>query len=327
MPAVSILIAAFNAESTLDRCLDSLVQQTMTDFQAICVDDCSSDHTLALLRRRAAADPRILVLQTPHNSGHAVARNLALQHVEAPLVTMLDADDWFSPDALVSALKVFREHPLTDSVVFHLRYHDAATGAEHDFGLPAELASGGALSGLEACKLSLNRWQLHGLYVTRTSLHRRFPYDTSCRLYSDENTTHLHYLHSREVRSCEGVYFYYRHPAAQTAQFSVRRFDVIDANFSLLLSLKHEGLSPDIIKRYEVIRWENFLGCYRLFLRHKDTLSPEQCRDIQQRLTTILHTFRPSRLPLRARWKPGYLLTLNAPLFDLQQRLYVLFRH
>ena len=326
MPAISILIAAYNAESTLVRCLDSLAQQTTTDFQAICVDDCSTDGTLALLQRRAAADSRFVVLQTASNSGHAVARNLALQQAVAPYVTMLDADDWLSPDALERALEVFREHPSTDCVVFRLRYHDAATGVEHDFGLPAELLSGGALDGLEACKKSLNRWQLHGLYVTRTALHRRYSYDTSCRLYSDENATHLHYLHSREVRACEGVYFYYRHPSAQTAQFSIRRFDLIDANFNLLLSLKHEGISPDIIKHYEVIRWENFLGCYRLFLRHEQELTPEQRLDIRERLTTILHTFRPSCLPLRARWKPGYLLTLNTSLFNLQQRLYVRFR-
>ena len=79
MPQMSILVAAYNAEQTLPRCLDSLCQQTLQEVEILCVNDCSTDDTLELLRNRAVMDSRIRVLQTPVNSGQAVARNLALK--------------------------------------------------------------------------------------------------------------------------------------------------------------------------------------------------------------------------------------------------------
>jgi len=319
---VSVLLAAYNAEATIERALDSLCHQSLQSFEVICVDDCSTDSTLQLLRRRAESDPRIHVLQTARNSGHAVARNLALQHVQAPYVTMVDSDDWLSPDALQSALHAFQEFPLTDCVVFHLVQHFEPDGREEEVQLPEELVSGEYLTGQQACDYSLNHWQLHGLYVTRTELHQRFPYDTTCRLYSDENTTHIHYLHSRRVRACDGIYYYRQHAASQTSQFNIRRFDIMESNLSLLGCLKKEVVPNSIIQRFEVMRWENFLGCYRLYLEHSREFSEQQTAEIRQRLTTILHTFRPSRLPLRARWKPGYWLMLSPRLFDFQQRTY-----
>ena len=326
MPKVAILVAAYNAEQTLPQCLDSLCHQTLQDIEILCVDDCSTDDTALLLRTRARLDNRIRVFQTPKNSGQAVARNLALQEVQAPLVCMVDADDWLSADALQSACDVFEQYPLTDCCTFHLREH-YEDGHEEDFGLPTQLELGEALSGKEAFELCLDGWQLHGLYVTRTDLHRQFPFDTTTRLYSDDNTSRIHYLHSRSVRACEGVYYYRKHAESMTISFSLRRFDFMEAQLSLKWALKGVDIPQRLRQRVEGNRWYTFLGCYRLYLQHEKEISEADRRQLQQRFSTILHTFRPSRLKLRYRWKPGYWLTTNTRLFDIQQRCIQKLKH
>ncbi len=325
MAQIAVLIAAYNAASTLPDCLRSLCSQTLNDVELLCVDDCSTDDTFSLLQHSAARDTRIKVFQTPVNSGQAVARNLALQHVTAPYVCMVDADDWLSPDALQRALEVFCHHPRTDCVVFHLRriYPD---GHEEEWPMPAGLNSDGGLSGEEAFELCLDGWKLHGLYVVRTSLHRQIPFDTATRLYSDDNSSRLHYLHSREVRACQGIYFYRQHEKSMTTSFNIHRFDFMEANLSLLFALKKENIRPKVMRRFEGNRWMTFIACYRLYLSHADELTPSEITSLRQRFTTILHTFRPSRLPLRYRWKPGYWLTLSLPLFDFQQHIHALFQ-
>lgn len=325
---VAVLVAAYNASATLPQTLDSLRRQTLERIEVLCVDDCSTDDTFAIMQAQAAEDARIRVFQTPVNSGQAVARNLALRHVTAPYVCMVDADDWLSEDCLMSAVTTFHLHPQTDCVLFRLIQHFDETGKNEEYNLPTALQHDNAVSGMKAFELCLESWQLHGLYVTRTALHRQYPFDTATRLYSDDNTSLLHYLHSREVRACEGIYFYRKWASSLTNvhHFHVHRFDFMEANLSLLLALKKENIPTKLLRRFEGRRWLTFIACYRLFLQHRKELTPAEQETLRPRFQTILHTFRPSRLPLRYRWKPGYLLTLNTRLFDWQQRIYLAFK-
>ena len=324
MPQIAVLVAAYNAERWLPQCLDSLLGQTLQDIEIVCINDCSTDGTWTMLSEYARRDARIRLLQTTTNSGQAVARNLGLEAVTAPYVCMVDADDWLSNDALASAISVFERYPLTDSVCFRLikAFDDGARS--EDYGLPATLAEGGKLSGTEAARFSLDGWQLHGLYVTRTELHRRFPFDTSARLYSDDNATHLHYLHSREVRACSGQYFYRQH-ASLTHRFSPLHFELIRANLSLRRTLTLEGAPAELIRTYECHRWVNYIVVYRTFLKHRRELAPEQRQSVQHLFDEIHSTFSIGTLPCPYRRKPGYWL-LPKTLFRVEQYLYMVYK-
>ena len=100
MPKVTVLVAVYNAERFLPQCLDSLLAQTMSDFQVICIDDASTDRSLQVLNTYALRDLRIEVVRLLENRGQAHARNEGLKQAEGDIVCMLDADDWLSADAL-----------------------------------------------------------------------------------------------------------------------------------------------------------------------------------------------------------------------------------
>ena len=204
MAKVSVLIAVYNAAPFLPQCLDSLIGQTHVDWQAVCVDDASTDTSLSVLQSYAQRDSRFEVIHLPQNVGLAKARNVALKRVDGDYVCMLDADDWLSSDAFQQAVDVFSQHAQTDCVLFRFVYtYQEADGYRYEeFKSHADAP---VLSGAEACRLSL-KWKIHGLYMVRASLQHRFPYDDTCRLFSDENTTRIHYAHSREIRFCDGYY-------------------------------------------------------------------------------------------------------------------------
>ncbi|MBQ2186601.1 MAG: glycosyltransferase family 2 protein, partial [Bacteroidaceae bacterium] len=92
MPKVTILVAAYNASAYLRCCLDSLLSQTLDDFQAICVDDASTDDTLSILREYHTRDHRIEVIHLSQNQGQAHARNIGLAQARGSYICMLDAD-------------------------------------------------------------------------------------------------------------------------------------------------------------------------------------------------------------------------------------------
>ncbi len=107
-PDVSIIVPCYNAADTVHDTLASLRTQTHPDWEAICVDDGSTDQTCDLLDFAAAEDGRIHVVRAPHG-GLASARNHAMPHARADRVVFLDADDVLRPNGLELLLRAARE--------------------------------------------------------------------------------------------------------------------------------------------------------------------------------------------------------------------------
>ena len=91
-PAVSVIIPVYNLENYLDTCLDSVGRQTYGDFEAIVVDDGSTDGSQAVARRHAERDARIVVVRTV-NQGTARARETGIRHAQGDYICFLDGDD------------------------------------------------------------------------------------------------------------------------------------------------------------------------------------------------------------------------------------------
>jgi glycosyltransferase involved in cell wall biosynthesis len=98
-PFFSVIIPAYNAESTLASTLDSVLQQDFDDWEVIVVDDGSSDATCKVATRFAERDPRVRLRRQP-NAGAAAARNLAASCARGDFLCLLDADDLYEPDYL-----------------------------------------------------------------------------------------------------------------------------------------------------------------------------------------------------------------------------------
>lgn len=106
MPALSVIVPVFNAEVFLDKCLESLARQTLTDLEVICVDDHSTDGSPAILNRWAAADSRFKVMSFAENRGPSAARNAALDAALGEYVAFVDSDDFIAPDFLEKLYQV-----------------------------------------------------------------------------------------------------------------------------------------------------------------------------------------------------------------------------
>ena len=100
MPKISIIIPVYKVEKYLRRCLDSVLNQTFTDWEAICVNDCSPDNSGAILNEYAARDKRIKVINHKENSGLSASRNTAIEHATGDYVMYLDSDDFIHPQTM-----------------------------------------------------------------------------------------------------------------------------------------------------------------------------------------------------------------------------------
>ena len=103
-PKISVIIPIYNVEKYLRRCLDSMLSQTFTDWQAICVNDGSPDNCGEILSEYAGRDGRFKIVNK-ENGGLSDARNAGMRVADGDFILFLDSDDFIHPQTLEIAHK------------------------------------------------------------------------------------------------------------------------------------------------------------------------------------------------------------------------------
>ena len=107
MVKVSVIIPVYNVAPYLGECLDSVIQQSLTDIEIICIDDCSTDDSLQLLQKYAVSDSRIRILCNDKNRDVSATRNRGIREAVGKYIFFMDSDDiFFSNNALESLYDV-----------------------------------------------------------------------------------------------------------------------------------------------------------------------------------------------------------------------------
>ncbi|CAG5068782.1 hypothetical protein DYBT9623_01514 [Dyadobacter sp. CECT 9623] len=117
MPEISIALCTYNGQEFLPEQLDSILNQSISDWEIVVVDDCSSDQTWSVLERYAAADKRFRLYRNDHNLGYNKNFEKALTHCRAEFIAICDQDDLWHPDKLKIQLAAIQDHKLI--------YHDS----------------------------------------------------------------------------------------------------------------------------------------------------------------------------------------------------------
>lgn len=142
MKSISIVVPAYNAESSIERCVRSVLDQDFKDFELIVVDDGSQDSTAAIVQRLAANDSRIILIRQ-ENGGEMAARAAGIRKAKGTWMYFLDSDDAIMPDTLSSMYSHIADD--IDVVVY-------------------EFSLNGKMTRLQYCRelLSFNSWWLCG---------------------------------------------------------------------------------------------------------------------------------------------------------------------
>ena len=109
-PIVSIIVPCYNVEAFINECLTSLTDQTLREIEIICIDDASTDNTLAKLNEWRERDPRIVVIHQDKNQRQGAARNRGIAIAKGEYIGFVDSDDFVTTDmyeTLVNASEDF----------------------------------------------------------------------------------------------------------------------------------------------------------------------------------------------------------------------------
>lgn len=140
IPLVSIIIPVFNVAEYLRQCLDSLVCQTLEGIEIICVEDCSTDASPAILVEYERRYPQITTVWNASNLGLSVARNVGTHLAKGNYLLFVDSDDYVDPDLCRKAVAC-AEKEQADVVIFDYAGFTSPDDLERSRAVPSTLAA------------------------------------------------------------------------------------------------------------------------------------------------------------------------------------------
>ena len=243
-PTLSVVVPIYNVEKYLKQCLDSLINQTLSNIEIILVNDGSTDNSEAICQSYAEQDSRIKLFSKP-NGGLSDARNFGLQKVTSPIVGFVDSDDYVDLNMFQVLIELKqRSHAeiavggvkmaANDGDVYMVRaVQDELIADRHD--AMEELLKSKRITNSVCNK------------VFDTALFDQITFPVG-KLYEDEFVTYKLFDRAKKVAMTNKVFYYYRSsPTSITHKpFSEREFDRIEASEIKVAYI--EKTYPDLVQ-------------------------------------------------------------------------------
>ncbi|MCK9466326.1 MAG: glycosyltransferase [Thiopseudomonas sp.] len=138
MPTFTVVTPSYNSALFIAETIESVISQSLTGWEMIIVDDCSSDNSVQVIQSYVDQDIRIKLTQLSENSGAAVARNIAIEAAQGRYIAFLDSDDAWLPNKLEKQLKFMQENNYPFSFAAYDKINEAGEAIGH-IGVPEKV--------------------------------------------------------------------------------------------------------------------------------------------------------------------------------------------
>lgn len=234
MALLTIIVAAYNEEKYISRCLSSIKNQTLRDLEVICINDGSTDSTQKIIQNFVNEDERFILINQ-EKSGLAKSRNVGLSKCHSEYVTFLDSDDWIEKDTYSYAVSKLID---VDLVIFGTVVEDEYGFEIKDDYYCLHYSDRIELTDSIRCKTNVNVWnKLYKMKIINEN-NISFP---SAELYED------YYFYWIYVSLCNTAYYdkniyhhYCRHPGSLMWKTyngwskALEQLNVLDSTFKQL---------------------------------------------------------------------------------------------
>lgn len=130
MQKLSIVIPVYNTALYLKECLESIISQTYSEIEIICVDDCSTDNSADIIREYAAKDSRVKYIKHTENKKQGAARNTGIDAASGKYITFIDSDDYLSDKYVYEKCINLMEKHNADIITFSFTSFDTKNNIE-----------------------------------------------------------------------------------------------------------------------------------------------------------------------------------------------------
>ncbi len=261
-PLVSVIIPAYNTAGYIERCLQSVTEQTLRDIEIIVIDDGSTDDTAA--RVEAHADPRLTLSRKP-NGGPSSAKNLGLDRARGEFVLLLDSDDWIEASYLedMSSAALAGELDIVASDAFY--DYPGKPPLPWPSSPPAAKWTSKEVVVRDVLAMRNASWMATRLYRRRLFEEHRLRYDEEIR-FSEDRILDLKLFHyaCRVGKLDRGYLHYVQRPGSLTNRRDMDFFGDVAAHYRIVDFVTRQGLADDYRDELEYLEYRTvFLSLVR----------------------------------------------------------------
>ena len=246
---LSIIIPVYNVEQTLRRSVDSVLQQSFSDFEIILVDDGSTDRSSRICDALAGEDKRIRTIHQA-NSGLSAARNTGLQQATGKYVTFVDSDDFVARETYRPLMQTLAEHPEYDFIEFPLLKHHKNGHKQHLQSFDPAVYHD-MYTYWFATKAYLHAYAWNKIY--KRTLFRQIEYPMNTAFEDVYVLTALLYVCHTVATTDRGLYHYCYNPKGITATATAKELN--DLLKGCIATLQDTSITthPDFVRFYSHI--------------------------------------------------------------------------
>ena len=182
----SVIIPAYNAESTIRKTLNSVLNQTFKDFEIVAIDDGSTDSTPTILKDYTSKDSRVHVY-TFKNAGVSVSRQRGINNSNGQFIVFVDSDDTIEPELLSNLYSAIKSYPTTDLIRYQSRIIADSPKKDHERYNYYE-PSNSSISGIDAIRtwsIPGKKYAVYWLFAFSRTLFLKNSFPEDLRCYED----------------------------------------------------------------------------------------------------------------------------------------------
>lgn len=267
---VSVVVPVFNVEKYLEKCINSVLNQSLADFELIAIDDKSTDNSLKILKDFQKMDKRIRIFENKKNMGPSYCRNLGIREAKGKYLEFIDSDDWIEENCLELLYNESESKDL-DFIMFPFAIYDDKTEKASEFQYSSitvidssfdhAVFSYDAFDGDTLCKIAFS--PVNKLYNLDFLRKNGFKFLEGVDVAEDLLFFYEIFLNASRVSMFRKIFYYYRiHVGSISTTGDRRSFDVIKVIQKLIDLFKikniYERYKKDLLLLVTVVYKYNF---------------------------------------------------------------------
>lgn len=252
--AVSVIVPVYGTEKYLEKCLRSILQQTLKNIEIICIDDASKDNSWSIIEKISRYDKRLKGIRHKKNMSQAAARNTGLDAADGEYISFIDSDDWIQENFLeklyYSAIKEHAEIASGYAIVIEEESNNwiELWGSEH-FGKTGVYIKK-QINDL-IIKAAYNSACWNKIYKKEFIENRRFRFDPEMKGTEDQYFVIEAMSHANKILICDAIYFYLKRRSSTMTRTDAEYFFSWNKTYSKVID--HLNILPLDYYVYNII--------------------------------------------------------------------------